>query len=139
MQHTAALQKIDGMKFHVGPKTNQLTAFEDAMRRFTAVRSRRVEAAMPASTHAGHQGALEQCLGARGSAVRSSLLWIQISGNADFMDQLNFESARNKNPMTVFMIRLRRVYRACTIKECVFFCARIGSIRLNSLDDLRVG
>ena len=43
---------------------------------------------------------------------RSRTLRKKISVQTDLVDQLNFEFARNKNSMTVFMIRLRRVYQA---------------------------
>ena len=45
MQRTAALRRIEGMRFKVGPKINQLTALGNSMHGFSAVHSRGVEAA----------------------------------------------------------------------------------------------
>ena len=100
------------MRHNVGPKSNQLTAIGNSMDGFAAVHSRGVEAATAASTHAGHNGAEgERSSNHRRQSHRRNLNKVSIL-NSDSVDQLNFEFARNKNSMTVFMIRLRRVYRA---------------------------
>ena len=97
---------------NVGPKSNQLTASGNAMDGLTAVHSRGVEAATAASTHAGHKEAQQEWSSIhRGQPHRRNLQKITIL-SADLDDQLNFEFARNKNSMNVFMIRLRRVYQA---------------------------
>jgi hypothetical protein len=112
MQRTAALWRIDQMRFIVGPKSNHLTAIGDSMRRFAADESRGVEAATAASAHAGHKEAQQKWSSIhRGQPHRRNLQKIT-SLSADLEDQLNFEFARNKNSMNVFMIRLRRVYQA---------------------------
>ena len=110
MQSTAALQRIDGMKFYVWPMSNQLTAIGNAMDDLAAVHSRGVEAATAASTHAGHEEG-KRSSNHRGQPHRRKLQKISIH-SADLDGQLNFEFARNKNSMDVFMIRLRRVYQA---------------------------
>lgn len=100
------------MRSNVGPKSNQLTAIGNAMDGFAAVHSRGVEAATAASTHAGHKEREEKQSGNHWIQFRSRTLRKKISVQTDLVDQLNFEFARNKNSMTVFMIRLRRVYQA---------------------------
>jgi hypothetical protein len=112
MQRTAALSEIEEMQFDVGPKSNQLTALGNTMCGFPAADSRGVEAVSAASTQAGHQGVEEErsCNPHRQSH-RRKLHKVSIL-NADSIEQLNFEFAGNKNSMKVFMIRLRRVYRA---------------------------
>jgi hypothetical protein len=73
--------------------------------------SRGVEAASAASTHAGQEESEEGRLSNhRSQSHRRNLHKISILG-ADLVDQLNFEFVRNKNSMSVFMIRLRRVYQ----------------------------
>ena len=113
MQRTAALSRIEKMRFDVGLEINQLTAIRNAMADyFAAVHSRGVEAATAASTRAGNNGAEgERSSNHRRHSHRRNLNKVSIL-NSDSFDQLNFEFARNKNSMTVFMIRLRRVYRA---------------------------
>jgi hypothetical protein len=113
MQRTAATSRIKEMRFNVGPKINQLTVIRNAMHDcFAAAHSRRVEAAMAASTRAGRKGAQEgRSSNDRNQLHRRNMNKLSIL-NADSADQLNFEFARNKNSMNVFMIRLRRVYRA---------------------------
>jgi hypothetical protein len=113
MQHTAALPRIEPVQSDVELEINQLTAIRNAMDDyFAAVHARGVEAATAASTHAGHKVAEgerlsnQRCQSHRRNLNRVSIL------NSDSVDQLNFEFARNKKSMTVFMIRLRRVYRA---------------------------
>jgi hypothetical protein len=59
MQRTAALSRIEKMRFSVGPKSNQLTALGNTMYVFPAVHSRGVEAAAAASIRAGHKEAEE--------------------------------------------------------------------------------
>ena len=60
MQRTAATSRIEEIRFYVGPKINQLTAIRNAMHDcFAAICSRRVEAAMAASTRAGHKDGRE--------------------------------------------------------------------------------
>ena len=54
MQSTAVLQKIDGMRFNVGPMSNQLTALGDKKCGFSEDDSRGVGAAAAASAHTGH-------------------------------------------------------------------------------------
>jgi hypothetical protein len=100
------------MRFIVWPKSNQLTAIGNVMDGFSADHSRGVEAATAASTHAGHKEAEQEWSSVhRGQPHRRNLQKITIL-SADLDDQLNFEFARNKNSMNVFMIRLRRVYQA---------------------------
>ena len=112
MQRAAALRRIDRMRFDVRPKSNQLTAIGNSTHGFAEVHSRGVEAALAASTHAGRKEAEEE----RSHKYRSqsrvrNLGKVSILGS-DSGDQLNFELVRNKDSMAVFMIRLRRVYRA---------------------------
>jgi len=112
MQRAVALRRIDRMRHNVGPKNNQLTAIGNAMDGFAAVHSRGVEAATAASTHAGlNEAEKERSRIHRGQPHRRNLQKITIL-STDLDDQLNFEFARNKNSMNVFMIRLRRVYQA---------------------------
>jgi hypothetical protein len=113
MQRTAAPSRIEKMQFDVGLEINQLTAIRNAMDDyFAAVHSRGVEAATAASTRAGHKGAeAERSSNHRRHSHRRNLNKVSIL-NSDSVEQLNLEFARNKNSMTVFMIRLRRVYRA---------------------------
>jgi hypothetical protein len=113
MQRTAALSRIEYMRFNIRPKINKLTALVDPMRIFFADHSRGVEAASAASTHASRKLNEEEekkTQGNRNEAHRRILYKVSILGG-DSADQLNFELASNKNSMTVFMIRLRRVYR----------------------------
>ena len=100
------------MRFKIRPKINQLTALVDPMRIFFADHSRGVEAAAEASTHAGRIMKEEETRihGKRHRPHRCKLHKVSILG-ANSADQLNFELARNKNSISVFMIRLRRVYR----------------------------
>ena len=113
MQRAAATSRIEKMRFNVGPEINQLTAIRNAMiDYFSTVHSRGVEAAAAASTRAGHKGPEgDRSSHHRRHTHRRNLNKVSIL-NTDSLDQLNFEFARNKNSMTVFMIRLRRVYRA---------------------------
>lgn len=111
MPGTAALRRIDSMGFDVGPEINQLAVIRNAMDDyFAVVHSREVEAASAASTHAGHKPTQEEPSSKhhRNGHMRK-LHKVSIVG-ADLVE-LNFEFARNKNSMTDFMIRLRRVYR----------------------------
>jgi hypothetical protein len=55
MQRTAVFQRIDRMRFEVGPNRNQLTAIGNAVRCNAAYRSWGVEAAAAAPTHAGRR------------------------------------------------------------------------------------
>jgi len=110
MEPTTALQRNNEMRFDVRPKSNQLTAIGNAMDDLAAVHSRGVEAATAASTHAGHEEG-KRSSNHRGQPHRRKLQKISIH-SADLDGQLNFEFARNKNSMNVFMIRLRRVYQA---------------------------
>jgi len=48
------------MRFDVRPKSNQLTAIGNSTHGFAEVHSRGVEAALAASTHAGHKEAEEE-------------------------------------------------------------------------------
>ncbi len=100
------------MRFNIRPKINQLTALVDPMRIFFADHSRGAEAASAASAHAGRIMKEEEkrTHGNRHRPHRRKLRKVSILG-ADSADQLNFELARNKNSITVFTIRLRRVYR----------------------------
>jgi hypothetical protein len=79
---------------------------------FAEVRSRGVEAAVAASTQADHKRAWGKILSDFRRQVRVQILQKETGLNADFAQQLNFEFTRNKNSIAVFMIRLRRVYRA---------------------------
>ena len=113
MQRTVAPSRIEKMQGDVGSEINQLTAIRNAMNDYlVSVHSRGVEAAMAASTRTGHKGVEEE----RSSNHRSQLHRRNLNKvsilNTDSVDQLNFEFARNKTSMPVFMIRLRRVYRA---------------------------
>ena len=113
MQSTAALSRIEKMRFNIRPKINQLTALVDPMRICFADHSCGVEAASAASAHAGRKVKEEEekrAQGLRKGAHRRKLHKVSIL-DGDSVDQLNFEFARNKNSMAVFMIRLRRVYR----------------------------
>jgi hypothetical protein len=92
----------------VRPKSNQLTANGNSRLVFVAENSRGVEAATAASTHAGHK--CEAGASHRLSRPQSRKLQKVSILSADFVDQLNFEFARNKNSITIFMHRLRRVY-----------------------------
>jgi hypothetical protein len=112
MLRTAALSRIEEMRFNMGPKSNQLTALGNMMCDFPADDSRGVEVATAASTHAGHKGVEEErSSNPRRQSHRRNLHKVSIL-NTDSVEQLNFEFARNKNSMKVFMIRLRRVYQA---------------------------
>jgi hypothetical protein len=112
MQRTAATSGIEEMRFNVGPMTNKPTALANSMRAYPAVHSQGVGAAAAASTHTGRNEAKEERSdNNRSQSHRRKLYKVRILG-ADLADQLNFEFARNKYSMTVFMIRLRRVYRA---------------------------
>jgi hypothetical protein len=113
MQRTVAPSRIEKMQGDVGSEINQLTAIRNAMDDyFVAVHCRGVEAATAASTRAGLKGVeRERSSNHRQHSHRRNLNKVSIL-NSDSIDQLNFEFARNKNSMTVFMIRLRRVYRA---------------------------
>jgi len=112
MQRTAVLRRIDRMRPNVGPKSNQLTASGNSAHEHAGIDSRGVEAAVAASTHAGLDEAEEERSRIhRGQPHRRNLQKITIL-STDLDDQLNFEFARNKNSMNVFMIRLRRVYQA---------------------------
>jgi|HubBroStandDraft_6_1064221.scaffolds.fasta_scaffold478883_2 hypothetical protein len=111
MQRTAALPRIDGMRFDVGPKSNQLTAIGNSMcscLQFVLgeLRPRR----SGASTHAGCEEVEEKRSGKCQGHFHKRNLRIEKSLNADSVDQLKFEFARNKNSMLVFMLRLGRVY-----------------------------
>jgi hypothetical protein len=76
---------------------------------FAAVHSRGVEAAMAASTRAGHNAVEgERSRNHHRQLHRRNLNKVSIL-NADLDDQLNCEFTRNKNSMNVFTIRLRRV------------------------------
>lgn len=109
MQPTAALQRIDEMRFDVGPESNQLTAPGNTMCGFPEDDSRGVEAATAASTHAGHKMEEEKQSSHSGSRTHGRISHKKISLIMGSVHQLNFEFTRNKNSMTVFMIRLRRV------------------------------
>ena len=101
------------MRFEIRPTINRLTALVDRLRIFFADHPRGVEAATAASTHAGRKVKEEEekrTQEIRKGAHRRKLHKVSILGG-DSVDQLNFEFARNKNSMAVFMIRLRRVYR----------------------------
>jgi hypothetical protein len=117
MQRAAALSRIDRVRFNVGPKSNQLTALGNTMCDFPMNDSRGVEAASAASTHAGFNEAMgykytiEKCRTGFGFAALAEFAQ-RISDESKKMDQLNFESAGNKNSIDVFIIRLRRVYQA---------------------------
>jgi hypothetical protein len=113
MQSIAASSKIEKMRFNVGLEINQLTVIRNAMHDyFAAVHCRGVEAATAASTHAGYKRVEgERSSNHRRHSHRRNLNKVSIL-NSDSVEQLNFEFARNKNSMNVFMIRLRRVYRA---------------------------
>jgi hypothetical protein len=112
MQPTAALQRIGEMRFNVGPKSNQLTALGNTTYDFPTDDSRGVEAAVAASTHAGHNEAEEERSSNHRSQSHRRTSRKKISLRVDLVDQLNFEFTRNKDSMAVFMIRLRRVYQA---------------------------
>jgi hypothetical protein len=117
MQRTAALSRIEEVRFNVGPKSHQPTTLGNMTCDFPADDSRGVEAATAAPTHAGHKGVQEErSSNPRRQSHRRNLPKVSIL-NPDPFDQLNFEFARNKNSMTVFMIRLRRVYQARTTLE----------------------
>jgi hypothetical protein len=111
MQRAAALQGIEGMRFNVRPKSNQLTAIGNAMDGFAEGHSRRVEAAAAASTQAGQREIKDAMTGNHHGRPRDGKLRNVIILSADFVDQLDFEFAGNKNSMNVLMNRLRRVYR----------------------------
>jgi len=108
MQRTVAPSRIEKMRFNVVLEINQLKVIRNALNDyFAAVRSRGVEAAAAASTHAGHRVGREV---QHSHSHTRNLRKVSIQ-NADSFDQLNFEFVRNKNSMNDFMIRLRRVYR----------------------------
>ena len=112
IQPAGALQGIEMLRFHVGPKSNHHTALGNKIRGFKADDSRGVEAAVAASTRAGRKdGKGQQPTNDRGR-LNSWASRKKISLKVGLDDQLNFEFTRNKNSMNVFMIRLRRVYRA---------------------------
>jgi|SRR5580704_4901031 hypothetical protein len=111
MQLTAALRRINRMRFIVGPKANELTAIVNSPHKFAAVHSRGVEAATAASTHADYKDAEENFSRQHRSLALNRTSRKKIRLITDSGDLLNFEFTRNKNSMTVFMIRLRRVYR----------------------------
>jgi hypothetical protein len=100
------------MRHDVGPKSNQLTAVGNSVHGLVADHSQGVETATAASTHAGLNEADEQRSGNHCSQSRSRTVCKKIIVQTDLVDQLNFEFMHNKNSMAVFMIRLRRVYRA---------------------------
>jgi hypothetical protein len=113
MQRTVALSRIEKMRVDVGLEINQLTAIRNAMDDyFAAVHSRGVGAAPAASTRAGHKVVEGERSGNHRRRSHRRNLNKGTILNTDSVDQLNFEFARNENSMTVFMIRLRRVYRA---------------------------
>jgi hypothetical protein len=112
MQRTAALQRIDKMRFDVRPKSNQLTAIGNSTDSFFTDDSRGVEVAFAASTHAGHEEAKEERSINPRESMHGRTMHKKISLMVDSVDQLNFEFKRNKNSMGVFTIRLRRVYQA---------------------------
>jgi hypothetical protein len=112
MPRTAALRRIDSLGFDVRPEINELAVIRNAMDDyFAAEHHRGVEAATAASTHAAqkHKKDEETSSKYRREAHRRKLHKVSILG-ADSVE-LNFEFARNKNSITDFMIRLRRVYR----------------------------
>ena len=111
MQRTAALWRINRMRFDARPKSNQLTAIGNSVDGFAEVHSRGVEAAVAASTHAGHKEREEKQPDNHCGRLRGRTLRKKISVQTDLVDQLNFEFAQNKNSMSVFTIRLRRVYQ----------------------------
>jgi len=114
MQRIAALSRIEKMRFKIRPTINRLTALVDPLRIFFADHSRGVEAASAASTHANRkvkEDEEKKTRSTRNKPHRRQFHKVSILGG-DSDDQLNFEFARNKNSMNVFMIRLRRVYRA---------------------------
>jgi hypothetical protein len=111
MQPTAALQRIEMMRCDAGPESNQLTALGNRMCGFLAEDSRGVEAAVAASTHAGHEVAEGERSSSHRGKPHKRILRRKITLQSGLVDQLKFEFTRNKNSMTVFMIRLRRVYR----------------------------
>ena len=111
MQPIAAFSGIEELRSKVGPKINQLTAPLNSMRGLRAEHSRGVEAARAASTHADRKEAVGVRLDNHNrSSRRLQNLRKVLTLGADSVDQLNFEFARNKNSMAVFMLRLRRVY-----------------------------
>jgi hypothetical protein len=111
MQPIAALSRIEKIRFKVGPKINQLTALVDRMRGLRADHTRGARAAAAARVHASSKEAAREQLDRNHSSWRrqGNFRKARIPG-AGSVDQLNFEFARNKNSMTVFMLRLRRVY-----------------------------
>jgi hypothetical protein len=111
MQPIAAFSGIEELRSKAGPKINQLTAPLNPMRGLRAEHSRGARAAAAARAHAGRKQAVGVRLDNhnRSSRRRQNLHKARTLG-ADSVDQLNFEFARNKNSMTVFMLRLRRVY-----------------------------
>jgi hypothetical protein len=111
MQFTLALRRIEMLRCNVGPNGNQLTALENKKGVFSEVDSRGVEAAAAASAQAVHTQANGKRPGNHRGRLRGRTLHKKISLQTDLVGQLNFEFIRNKNSMTVFMIRLRRVYQ----------------------------
>lgn len=110
MPRAVAPQRIDRLRFNVGPNSNQLTALGNTFG-FPAAGSRGVEAATAASTHAGHKEAEDERSSNDCDQLYTRTLRKKIRLRAGSVDQLNFEFARNKDLMTVFIIRLRRVYQ----------------------------
>ncbi len=99
------------MQCDAGPESNQLTALGNRMCGFLADDSRGVEAAVAASTHAGHEEAEEERSKSHHNKLHKRNLRKEITLQSGLVDQLKFEFTRNKNSMNVFTIRLRRVYR----------------------------
>jgi len=112
MQRNAASRTIDGMRFDVGPKSNQLTAIGNSLRgclQFALGELRPRPGG--ASTHAGRKKEIEEKRSGnhRGQSHKGNLRR-ESSLKANSADQLKFEFAGNKNSMRVFMLRLGRVY-----------------------------
>jgi len=130
MQRAAALQRIEAMRFNVGPESHRPVAIGNAIHGHTAVRPRRVEAARAATTHGGGKGARENPTEHHGRKLRSGRVRKEVTVNAILPDPLNFHFhlARNNNSLIVFMIRLRRVYRAWTINGSEHSALGIGSL-----------
>lgn len=63
-----------------------------------------------ASTRAGRKEAQKKRENIHLGLLLRGKLHTECSAKTDFMNQLNFESARNKNSMPIFMRRLPRVY-----------------------------
>jgi hypothetical protein len=112
MQPTVAFQRIDLSRFDAGPKSNQAIVPGKTTHSFPAIHSGKVEAAAAASTHSGRPESEKESPSHGRDGSHSGNFRGEMSVRTNLDDQLNFEFDGNKNSITAFMIRLRRVYQA---------------------------